>query len=594
MNQDKETHIVRTVMGNWSTGESNSDFDMEEYESAISLFNNESGDRDYDWQSDISIPEFSTQQLSQTALDVSQYFQTRDFVETYVQDPSDEALYAADAAEECINRTLNIRQLYHFQKFVRAKTLANITGEVIAQCWWEVDGDREQFNYDVVPSYNVKMSSEYTYSLQQKKWIVIRDEKDLEQIKADQESCEYFNLDKLEEIVSNPETAAARDRAKLSGRSFIPDNSKLAPSTFEIYKRYGKYWITPDGEIGINDMGEVADGAEWKEVVMEVAVSGTTEILIAFHLQKYMDADDVPFRPVIRGKCYIHPTEDHGLGDARFSVPLARGINDTFNVSNDRVMLATLPVMKVRANSYEHEDDLFIAPGNKIEVTNTDDIDELRINDNVQGAMMQMGVLLDKMQQANSIYPTTMGAGPERISETATAVATGEKHTNQRMNYKTTTFEYTFLNELYWMILNMTWSLASPQTGYELMGDKVFDFNPKLDFFYKPLSQSVEPEYSKNNKIRQLTTLFGYVAGLQQPNPELMNYMLAKIFMFMGDEYVNIADKMLNQQNVQEQQGPEQQGMLPQPGETAVEPTSNQYGFGQEEGEIETREMMGE
>lgn len=588
------TRLASLVQDEWVNGETNKDLYASDYERAISLFNNDGSDRDYEWQSDISIPEFSTQQLTQTALDVSQYFQTRDFVETYIQDASDEALLAADAAEECINRTLNQRMLYHYQKFVRAKTIANITGEVIAECWWDTDNGKEMFNYDIVTDGNVIMSPEYTYSLQQKKWVITRTEKDLEEIKRDARRCGYspMAIEHLEEKTHTSDTEVKKDLDHMSNiDTNIPKKNR--PQMFTVYKRYGKYWVL-DGMPGIDEEGKPLEDAKWQEVVVEVAYDGSEYYVIGFNRQRYEDAEGNTFRPIIRGKCYIHPVEDHGLGDARFSGPLAQVINDTINISNDRVMMATMPTLKVKSGSYEHEDDVYVAPGHKIEVTDPDDISELRFSDDVGGALTQMGILIEKMQQANSIYPTTMGAGPSRISETATAVATGERHSNQRTNYKTTTFEYTFLNELYFMILNMTWQWADDQTGDELMGEKVNDFNPSLDYFYKPLSQSIETDQSKDAKIKQLTAILGYMANTPQPKPEMLNYILARIFMLMGDEYVNISDKMFApDEDLSGEQGNNAPGSVPTgPAGVTQVPLSNQAGIEQSVEEQNVREEL--
>jgi hypothetical protein len=177
-----------------------------------------------------------------------------------------------------------------------------------------------------------------------------------------------------------------------------------------------------------------------------------------------------------------------------------------------------------------------------------DEIHEFKITDNIQGALQQIALLTAKMQQVDSIQPPSMG-DTGNASTTATAFAGASRATGERANYKSLTFENTFLCELYWMIQQMTFTFAKPQTGFLLMGEKVYDFNPSRDYFYKPISQSIEPEYSKANKRKEWTTLLGYLIQLVPIRPDaiqLINYALSEIVKLMGDEYSNIASILMN------------------------------------------------
>jgi len=138
------------------------------------------------------------------------------------------------------------------------------------------------------------------------------------------------------------------------------------------------------------------------------------------------------------------------------------------------------------------------------------------------------------------------------------------------------TFANTFLSELYWMILQMTWTFAKPETGLKLMGeDKVYDFNPTLHYMYKPLSQGIETEYSKDQKIQRILTMFGYVANIPHPDTiKLINFMCSKVFLLMGDEFSQFADALLDMNKPMQTQGQGGQQALPAPGGGA----SNQYG----------------
>jgi hypothetical protein len=98
------------------------------------------------------------------------------------------------------------------------------------------------------------------------------------------------------------------------------------------------------------------------------------------------------------------------------------------------------------------------------------------------------------------------------------------------------------------MIQQMTLQFAKPETGFKLMGDKVYEFNPSKDYYYKPLSQSIEPEHSKLAKRKEWTTLFGYAAQIPHPDAvKMLNYIFGEITKLMGDEYANFNEKMLGE-----------------------------------------------
>ena len=72
----------------------------DDFEIYTALLDTERQDKQYDWMSDIRIPEFASHFLTQSSIDVAQYFQTRDFVEVYLEDGSEEAKANSAAAKE--------------------------------------------------------------------------------------------------------------------------------------------------------------------------------------------------------------------------------------------------------------------------------------------------------------------------------------------------------------------------------------------------------------------------------------------------------------------------------------------------------------
>jgi hypothetical protein len=564
-----ETYLAQVVVDReYPIGKMNQQRDFSDFESYIDMFDSERYEKEYDWMSNISIPEFASHMLTQSSIDVSQYFQTRDFVECFINDEGELAQKAAKANQELINRTLNRRDLYHYQKFVRAKTINHLGGHVDIQCWWKRDGykqtemaeddygepfeydvdvvTKDEFHYEVLDPRNVFKDSKYCYSMQDREWVIIRSERSLTQLKKEAKQFGYFNLDLLDDDrhSSAYKTETHTETVEDGTGKERPENKTGA--MFDILKRYGKYWIDDKDKPGIDSNGDVKDKSDFAEVVMTFAVKGGTKTLIGFHKQPYKDAYGNTYRPLIRGLCYIHPTRDAGVGDGKYAYDLSIGINDTFNVAQDRTLLGTIPTFKVKKYLAEDTDTLYFKPGHGMECNEKDDIEEFKINDNTEAAMGQLAMLFGKAQQASAIFPTTMGNMP-MASSTATAVAGAEQRSNQRTNYKSMTFEYTFLTELYWMITQMTYQFAIEKTAFQLMGEKVYDFNPTLEYTYKPLSQSIETEYSKNAKVKLWIQIFGYVVNIQHPDAvNIANYILARIAELMGDEYSKFASMFLS------------------------------------------------
>jgi len=642
--EEIEKRIINKLLtGEYENAKANRQRDNEDFEVYVDLLDAERPDKEYDWMSDISLPEFFSHIATQISLDVSQYFKTRDFVEVYIEDEGQESLDAAKATKELLNRTLNQKHLYHYFKFVRAKLNNNISGNVYAHCWWEqktkrdvigiernvvelpvdVYGDTiidretqvpareileeeiygdvpviDRFNYEILDPRNVFTDNKYVYSLQEKDFVTIRSEKTLQELKQDKERAGYFNLHLLEEIKTT-ETETSQETYNKNDPENVQDYTDK--KVFDVLKRYGKYWAVilekdADGypirvKPGIDRDSKPLSNAELIEMVIVFAKSSDIKQLIGFHATPYLDSNGVPYKPVIRGLCYIHPTKDSGMGDGKYAREISQGIDDTFNVSNDRVMLATLPTMKGARHAVEDNSTVYFEPQHTIELENKDDLEEFKISDNIQGALAQINLLTNKMDQAMAIYPTTMGDLPERASTTATAVVGAEGKTSSRTNYKSMTFEYTFLIELYGMIQQMTYTFAKPETGRKLMGDKVYDFDPTLNYTYKPLSQSIESEQSKLAKLRMWDTILSRVIGIQHPDTvHVFNYIFNKICELMGDEYVNFAEAFLGTDIGITPRG--QGGGSPEAIPYQGMP-SNQYGVQASPGETATREAAG-
>jgi hypothetical protein len=634
-----EENIASIVVDNeFRTAESNMDTLNSEYETYVDLFESERPEKDYDWQSDVSLPEFASQMLTMSAIDANQYFSTRDFVDVYLQDESETAKRRADAAKELVNRTLNQKHLHWYQKYIRSKLISYLNSNAIIECWWEqtfkegvkkelqavqLDVDimgnpitdpenqipeleiyereipvnvlaTDRFNCDVIDPRNVFMDNRFTYDLQDKDFVTIRSEKTLHGLKMDAFRGGYFNLEALEEALTNElETETARETYNKKEPQQRPSKTPMQPIT--VLKRYGKFWsiVTKrDAEgqpleikPGTDVDGEPMEKAELIETIITFALAGTSKILIGFNATPYIDSEGNPYRPLVRGLCYIHPVDDHGAGDGKNARELQMAMDDTFNLNNDRVRLATMPTFKGRKDALADNDSIYWEPNHLIQTENPDDIVEMKIDDNTTGALNTLSMLKSALQQVTALTPSAQGQLSSFASTSATATATAEVRTDMRTNYKSTTFENTALVSLYWMIMQMTHRFAYDETGFKLMGDKLFDFSPNEDYYYKPVTSTIESEQSKNVKIQRYTAILQTIAGLQHPDAvTLINDALSRIYKLMGDEFANYGDKLLDEDTPVMGAGTQAPA-----GET---PMSNQFGMAQSPAEITTREGL--
>src|SRR3989304_2876896 len=589
----------KIVYEEYTRAKDNRDSESTEYSQYLDLIDSEREAKQYDWMSDIRIPEFVSHVLTQSAIDANQYFQTRDFVEAYLEDESDEAKANAEASKELINRTLNQRHLYYYQKYLRAKIISQLLGRTYAICWWEQKSRPEVVGYETkYEELGIDIFGE----------AITDPENQVKAVRAIEEPVTKevpiidrfnFNLDKIKTAIAPMETETSSTSYNNPSGSHIGEVKPVSEinKPFDVLERFGSFWCTVEEtnengypikiKSGYDSFGEIKENAELLETIITFVLVGNTPILIRFQPTPFVDWNQVPYKPVIRGLCYIHPAYDGGVGDGKYARELQLALDDTINVSNDRVMLATMPTLKVKRYEVEDNPDIFIEPGHKIPLDDVDSLVELQISDNIQGALAQASMFIDKMQKIDAIHPPSMGGVPSQASTTATAIAGAEHRTNIRTNYKSLTFENTFLSELYNMILQMTWSFAAPETGKKLMGEKVFNFDPSKDYFYKPVSQSIESEFSKSNKVKMWTQVLSYVAQIQHPDiVNIINYIMSQIFLYMGDEFVNFSNKLLNPQKPITPQGGNPEGA------DQIAP-SNQNGLPQQGMEAQARGMMG-
>ncbi len=143
-----EGHITDLVFREYQTAERNQSSDNADFEAVIDLLENKRNEKEYDWMSNVALPEYAAMVLTESSQWASQYFATREFVDIYLEgdQPDDQA--KCKAAKTLINKTLNRKGLYHYHKYIRARTINATAGVVYAACMWQQKTRQEHIGYE--------------------------------------------------------------------------------------------------------------------------------------------------------------------------------------------------------------------------------------------------------------------------------------------------------------------------------------------------------------------------------------------------------------------------------------------------------------
>jgi hypothetical protein len=630
MKEDIEGIIAKQIKSEFDTENANQGQDNADFEAIIDLLECKRTEKNYDWMSDNFYPEYPAIILTESSQWASQYFSSREYVDVYLEGDGENDKEKCKLVKKLINKTLNRIGLYHYNKYMRARTINSTAGYVYAICGWEqvlqetVTGYKrvptgeiqvlenglynpifkneeikediplkDHFEYDVIDPRNVATSNNYCYSVQEKEWVSFRSEESYETLKSNEKSHGYINLDKIKEILKKSsinETETSKESYNKDAQASKP--SKPVIKVGDVITRYGKMWavvINRDEvgnptkvEYGYDELGIIKDKAELVECISTVFIYGSNPILIRFQPTPFIDSIGNPYKPIIRGLCYIHPTKDTGMSDGKYSRELQVAINDTINISNDRVKLATLPTFIGDKYACEDNDQIYMEPEHIIPMEGgTDKLKELQIRDNIGGAMQQTNLLIQGLHNVNAVFPPQMG-DTGLASTTATAIAGADSSSNKRSNYKSLTFEHTFLCPLHWMILQMSFRFMHPQTALKLLGEEgVMLFDPNGDYTYQPVTSNIEQEHGKAKKLGIIDQMLGRLVNVPNPKtPMLINKLMSMAFGLLGADYQDFESALLDegkagQQAAMGKQGQEQPSSQGMP----TDMTSNQNGI---------------
>ena len=639
----KEDVVNKICFDEFTTSKSNYSGYISDFEAALDMLECQRNEKDAEWLSDVFLPEAPSIFLTEASQEAGKYFSTRDYVDVYLEGSKPEDFASCKVAKKSLNLQLNNKRVYHYQKYMQARDINRLLGFVYAVCWWDQKvetvkvGEKQyrkpvfdesqniiindmgepvfqdvtedvfddvvvydHFNWMPLDPRNVFTSNKYVYSAQQEESIIIRSEQTYEELKAREQDNDYFNLELLkdEKIKSHTET-------ETSAESFNKDDKFMKPKNevpkWDVLERYGMhYCIVKESdhfgyptkvEIGYDSNGLPLEKAELCHVRQTTAYRGNTKVLIRFQAEPLRDGAGVPYIPIIRGLCYVHPTKKIGMSSGKYLRELQIAINDVINLSLDRTKLSMLPTFIGNKYMMEDNDTVYIEPEHTIEMEDVAQFREMKISSDIQGGLGMYSLMRGLTQQVEAVYPNTMGE-VGKASTTATAIAGADSRSNVRANYKELTFEYTFLTEFYWMILQMQWQFMHKKTIEKIFTpDEISAFKPTGDYTYQPVTSGIELEQNKNRKIANYDQIIGRLSGLAQGNPAIIPiiaYIVGEQLQLMGLEYRAIQPMI--EKLFKTPMQPEEGAQPGQPKDMKPEATSNQTGLPQSNMEDQTRQ----
>jgi len=549
-----------------------------------------------DWESDISLPEYTSRILTQLGNFVSQYFSSTDYVEPDIDSDDPKDIAESKAAKALLNTILKDPDNYYYHKIVRLLNFVDNMGYGIIKGGYEQeivqefshmaqksdlaidpltgvpiaeDGtpyvdtvmqrpkfeirEEPQFRdkvvkdrpvFDVWPNQNVYMSPEYCYSLNDKEYVIFECERTLSRLQAEKDSMGYFNLDFLKEI----DPAGARGTKTYNQDGDNEEQPQPPEKTFTLFERWGKYPAKQNSEgeyvPAINEDGTFDPEAELVECVIHFVQEREADAPIrVIGFRKSRNS----YRPMARFLCYVDMVNDNGFGDGEVNRELQIAIDDNFNIMAYRTQLAAKPSFKGKRYAGIPEK-VKTGPNHVTMLENIQDLEQWIIQDNPSGANLQHNLLASRMDYAMSTSPNQMGMAADR-AETATVASITNQNSNIRLGMRSMNLEFIGFSDFYRMLLTLCNDFMLPETLDELIGKELASaYNPKRKDRFRPVSQALQTEEGKNFKIKTWQGVLGMIAGIQNPKtPMAINYILGQILELMGGQFKHFKKFMLEE-----------------------------------------------
>ena len=658
--QKEQDAIVKVMTDEMMVSQKNLNKKIEEFEEYYDMIHCVRNYKPNEWESDIYLPEFVSRLLLQVGAFVEQYFSSRDLVEPWAQSSDPQDIFEGEATKLLLNTILNDSDAHYYQKLVRLLMFTFTHGYGIVKGGYvqtveetiedfdihtdmEYDGNgnpmatdgaafedpytqtpsevereepiitrvikEDRPTFDIFPTTAVKMSPEYAYCLNDKEYVSFEVKKNLDELKAEAKDQGYFNLHLLDKSTLDTEQY---DEKTQNPRGDKHENPDKIVKDFVLEERWGKFPLVVnmrdekgrpiDWSVGIDASGVKKKGATSEETIITWVREGRgngIKKLIGFRASPHSK------RPMVRFLCYVDPLDDDGFGDGELAIDLQTATNDFYNLSNYRERLSVTPAWK--AKKFKGiPNNVRIDPERAIMIDGElDDLELIKVESNLSGTSVHMGLLTGGMDYAMATNPAQMGQSLDR-RETATIGAIMNQGANTRANLKLSNLENIGFIQFYDMILNLVNDFMAPETLMNILGPELLQYyNPNRKDKFKPVSQGLETDSSKQAKLSGWMQLLQVVQGSQNPKaPMLLNFIIKEVAKLMGKEYEQINQFLLDEdpmnnmmyQMALAQGGQPQQGGGQQPQDLPKEGggPQNEQGLPQSPEEMMVRQAMTE
>ena len=138
ISEDIQQSIIKGLRDDFFIAEQNMDIVNDGFDDYYDMVHCKRANTANEWESDISLPEFTSRLLTQIGNFVAKYFSSRDYVETDEDDGDAETQAGAKVSKNLLNSLLNDTDAHYFQKVVRLLMFTWPTG------WGVIKGDYKQ------------------------------------------------------------------------------------------------------------------------------------------------------------------------------------------------------------------------------------------------------------------------------------------------------------------------------------------------------------------------------------------------------------------------------------------------------------------
>jgi hypothetical protein len=518
-----ETKVCDLVEEEWSRGKQYVSDLNKLYEDIYSMFRGERPDKNYDWQSDLSMRKAFQVCWTTVTYAVKKIFGASPVVGVEGFDRLG-AWQREMLLEKWSNKDNSL--LFHVMAWLRLV----LNGVVFVKKTWKkkiVNGVPQEDhphnevlnNKDVVVDWMLKPGQ----SCKKGRFIIHQDVVNLGDLYG-QDSVINLDLLNLESI-----TTEVYDQEHSQERTH--DNTGETPDApmyidLVVRERQGTFAVNEKNEPVFDKKKIYKKDSKvvFKEMIVWVADPGGNATLIRWEENPYGE------KTIYDGHLYLDPERWHSAGQIEPSKDIFTAIDDNINAMFDEIWRNLMPPTVFNKFALVEWDTIQHAPGQKWMVGgNPNDAVMFPRPSNITGDAWQKHVLLDSEQEkTNSVTSNIQGAGKEK---TATQGVLNTQFSTDKMDLLLMIYESTVMRTDAKMTIRFAQKFADPMTFIAILGAPFkFDTGYKEEYRFCPAGSSVKLEQQKEVEIQQDIQLIQILGSIKNPNtPKVINQLFANI-----------------------------------------------------------------